>query len=170
MFHVLGLTPEARTWEEVFGGKEPQRDLVVRPRDLIMAQELLNTSKRDEVDLVCFGCPHCTLGELREAASLLEGKRVSENVRLWFCTSRWFKDLADRLGYRKTIERAGGFILADICAGPSAPFNYLKKGIKVVATNSAKTAFYAPGTSKVDVLYGDTKKCIEAAIQGKWVI
>lgn len=170
MFHVLGLTPEARTWEEAFGGREPQRRLIIRPGDLIKVQELLNTTKREEVDLVCFGCPHCTLEELREAASLLEGKIVNENVRLWFCTSRWFKELADRLGYRKTIEKAGGLILADICAGPSAPFNYLKKGIRVVATNSAKTAFYAPGTSKVDVLYGGTKKCLEAAIRGKWVI
>jgi predicted aconitase len=170
MFHVLGLTPEARTWEEAFGGREPQRKLIIRPGDLIKVQELLNTTTREEVDLVCFGCPHCTLEELREAASLLEGKKVNENVRLWFCTSRWFKELADRLGYRKTIERAGGLILADICAGPSAPFNYLKKGVRVVATNSAKTAFYAPGTSKVDVLFGGTKKCIEAAIRGKWVI
>jgi len=168
MFHVLGLTPEAMTWGEAFGGKEPQRRLIVRPGDLMKVQELLNTSKRKEVDLVCFGCPHCTLEELREAATLLEGKKVNENVRLWLCTSRWFKDLADRLGYKKTIERAGGLILADICAGPSAPFNYLKKGISVVATNSVKTAFYAPGTSKVDVLFGDTKKCIEAALRGKW--
>jgi len=99
---------------------------------------------------------------------LLEGKRINGNVGLWFCTSRWFKDLADRLGYRETIERAGGFILADICAGPSAPFNYLKNPIKVVATNSVKTAFYAPGTSKVDVLLGNTEQCIRSALRGKW--
>jgi predicted aconitase len=168
MFHVLGVTPEARTYEEAFGDKEPNRNLVVGPRDLRTVDDLLNTTRRGEVDLICFGCPHCTVTELREAASLLEGKRVSENVRLWLCTSRWMKDLATRLGYREVIERAGGYILSDICAGPSAPFNYLKKGISVVATNSVKTAFYAPGTSKVDVLFGDTKKCIEAAIRGKW--
>lgn len=168
MFHVLGLTPEARTWEEVFGGREPRRRLVVQSRDFEMVKSLLNTSQRNEVDLVCLGCPHCTLTEIREVALLLEGKKVSKNLMLWLCTSKWFKDLADRLGYQETIERAGGFILADLCAGPSAPFNYLKKKVKVIATNSVKTAFYAPGTSKVDVLFGDTKKCLEAAIRGKW--
>jgi len=170
MFHFLGLTPEARTYEEAFGGKGPNRKLTVRSRDLRMVYDLLNTTQRRDVDLICLGCPHCTLEELHEVAYLLEGKRIHENVGLWFCTSRWFKDLADRLGYRETIERAGGFILADICAGPSAPFNYLKKGISVVATNSVKTAFYAPGTSKVDVRFGDTKSCIEAAIHGRWEI
>ena len=170
MFHVLGVTPEARTYEEAFGGKKPNRELVVRSSDLRMVYDLLNTTQRKDIDLVCFGCPHCTLTELREAASLLEGKRIHENVRLWFCTSRWVKDLATRLGYREVIERAGGYILADICAGPSAPFNYLKKGIGVVATNSVKTAFYAPGTSKVDVRFGDTNRCIEAAIHGRWEI
>ena len=168
MFHVGGVTPESRTMEEAFGGREPSRNLVIHSHDLQEVEGLLNTTQGDEVDLVCFGCPHCTLAELREAAFLLEGKKVSENVRLWLCTSRWFKDLAKRLGYLETIERAGGLILADICAGPSAPFNYLKEGIKVVATNSVKTAFYAPGTSRVDVLFGDTRRCIEAAVSGKW--
>jgi predicted aconitase len=168
MFHVLGLTPEARTFEEAFGGKEPLRKLAVQGSDLKKVEQLLNTSQTSSVDLICFGCPHCTLEELREAASLLEGKKISANTGLWICTSRWFKDLAGRLGYRQTIEKAGGYILADICAGPSAPFNYLKKGIRVVATNSVKTAFYAPGTSKVDVRLGDTKQCIEAALRGKW--
>jgi predicted aconitase len=168
MFHVLGSTPEAGTLEEAFGNRPPQRKLVVKPPDLRSIENLLNTSRTDDLDLVCFGCPHCTLQELQEAAFLLEGKKISGNVGLWFCTSRWFKDLAERLGYRETIERAGGFILADICAGPSAPFNYLKNAIKVVATNSVKTAFYGPGTSKVDILLGDTEKCIEAALRGKW--
>lgn len=168
MFHVLGVTPEAGTYEEAFRAKEPDRKLVVGPRDLRTVGDLLNTTRGEDVDLVCFGCPHCTLTELREVASLLEGKSISENVRLWFCTSRWIKDLATRLGYRETIEKAGGYILADLCAGPSAPFDYLKEGISVVATNSVKTAFYAPGTSKVDVLFGETKKCIGAALRGKW--
>jgi len=168
MFHLLGVTPEARTYEEAFGAKEPVRKLVVGPRDLRTVYDLLNTTQREEVDLVCFGCPHCTLTELQEAAFLLEGKSISENVMLWFCTSRWMKDLATRIGYREVIEKAGGYILADLCAGPSAPFDYLKNRISVLATNSVKTAFYAPGTSKVDVRFGDTKKCIETAIRGRW--
>jgi len=168
MFHVVGVTPESRTREEAFGGREPSRSMVIRSHELQEVEGLLNTTQGNEVDLVCFGCPHCTLAELQEAAFLLEGKKVSENVRLWLCTSMWFKDLAKRSGYLETIERAGGLILADICAGPSAPFNYLKEGIQVVATNSVKTAFYAPGTSRVDILFGDTRRCIEAAVSGKW--
>lgn len=47
--------------------------------------------------------------------------------------------------------------------GPGAPF--AAKGVKVVATKSPRSAYYAPG---VEHLYGSMRECIQAAITGKW--
>ena len=42
------------------------------------------------------GCPHAALEQLREAAALLDGRRISGNTRLWIFTSRAVREEADR--------------------------------------------------------------------------
>ena len=44
----------------------------------------------------------------------------------------------------------------------------LVDGVKIVATNSARGAYFIPGACNVDVIFGDTRDCIQAAISGKW--
>jgi hypothetical protein len=71
------------------------------------------------------------------------------------------------MGYVEIIERAGGLVLADLCVAPGAPF-HLVQGVKTVAINSARGAYFIPGACNVDVIFGDTKDCVQAAIDGKW--
>jgi predicted aconitase len=71
------------------------------------------------------------------------------------------------MGFVEIIERAGGLVLTDLCVAPGAPF-HLVPGVKTVAINSARGAYFIPGACNVDVIFGDTKDCIQAAITGKW--
>ena len=71
------------------------------------------------------------------------------------------------MGLVDIIERAGGLVLSDTCIGPGAPFELIK-GVNTVATSFARAAYYLPGTSKVDVIFGNMRDCIEAAITGRW--
>ncbi len=63
------------------------------------------------------------------------------------------------------IEAAGGIVIADTCL-VVAPVEDL--GIRRLATNSAKAAFYAPSHSGLEVRFGTLGQCLTAAITGRW--
>jgi predicted aconitase len=46
--------------------------------------------------------------------------------------------------------------------------NLFPKGTKVVATDSAKHAHYAPAIAGVEVWFGRMEECLDAAITGEW--
>ena len=165
--HLVGITPEASTLEVAFGGKKPADKITVGLKEMQSSFQKLTTTQKEDVDLVCFGCPHCSIPQIREIASLLQGKKVHANTRLWVATSGHLKGMAQRMGFVEIIERAGGLVLTDLCVAPGAPF-HLVPGVKTVAINSARGAYFIPGACNVDVIFGDTKDCIQAAITGKW--
>ena len=167
MCHLVGITPEAPTVETAFGGKTPEDKITIGPEEMRSAYEKLTTTQSEDVDLVCFGCPHCSISQIGEIAQHIEGKKVHENVRLWVATSTPLKSMAEQMGYLEIIERAGGLVTTDVCVAPGAPF-HLVEGVKTVVTNTARGAYFIPGACHVDVIFGETKDCIDSAITGKW--
>ena len=167
LVHIVGVTPEAPTLEEALGRKKPEETIHVTNKDLQSSYEKLTTTGGGKVDVVAFGCPHCSVGQIRQIASLLEGKKIHPETRLWVGTSRLFKMMAQQMGYAAIIEKAGGLVIEDVCVAPGAPF-HLVPGVKTVAINSARGAYFIPGACGVDLIFADTKECIEAAINGEW--
>ena len=106
-----------------------------------------------------------TIEQIWEAAQLLEGRRVHENCALWIFTPRAIKSLADRNGYTRTIEQAGGVLMTDSF---SAMSRAVPEGTKVVALDSAKQAHYLPAILGVQAWFGTTVQCIDAACTGRW--
>lgn len=158
LFHVEGFTPEAQNFP--LSGLER---LQVDAKDLRRVYEELTTSRSKEIDLVAIGCPHASLNELRTAAALLKGRKVSSSTKLWFFTSLTTKALAQRLGVTQEIEEAGGKVYTDCCM-VVAPLEQM--GFKSMAVNSAKAALYAPTASKVDVVFATLEDCIQMALKG----
>ncbi|HEX78200.1 MAG TPA: DUF521 domain-containing protein [Dehalococcoidia bacterium] len=165
MYHIIGVTPEAPTLEAAFGGKKPKEVLSYGPAERRQTYENLNSATDERVDLVNMGCPHYSLEQLRDVARLLEDKKVHENVDLWIWTAHQLKAIADRNGYTDIIAKAGGHLLTDTCPLNT---NLFPKGTKIVATDSAKHAHYAPAIGGVDVWFGTMEECIDCAITGKW--
>jgi predicted aconitase len=166
MVHLVGVTPEAPTWEAAFGGRQPQelRRYGAAERAATLARINAMASDR-QVDYVMLGCPHYTIEQIWEAAMLIEGRKVHANSALWLWTPRTIKDLADRNGYTAIIEAAGGRILTDSC---SAMSRAVPKGTKVVACDSAKQAHYLPAILGLQAWFGTTSQCIDAACSGRW--
>jgi predicted aconitase len=169
--HVVGVTPEAWTLDQALGGGKPEEVLTVGRGQIKEAVDKLTTADSDRVDMVKFGCPHCSISELRNIASLLDGKKVHSDVRLFVATAKQIYVLAEDMGYVDTIKKAGG-VFTNTCVGSQDPFNQLGPGlgVKTVATNSARSAHYSARTSggKVKLLYGSLKHCLDSAITGKW--
>lgn len=166
MYHLLGVTPEARTAEEAFGGRKPRAALKYGAAERRIAFERVNSTARDrEVDYVMLGCPHYSIEQIWEVCQLLEGRRVHENCSLWIFTAGATRHLADRGGYTKIVTDAGAFLMTDTC---SSVGRVLPKGAKVAAVDSAKQAHYLPAIMGVQCWFGTTAECVQAAISGRW--
>jgi predicted aconitase len=157
LYHIEGITPEARSGNVVQSGAET---LVVG--DLSPGYEALDGAC-EEIDLVSLGCPHASLAELRAVADHLEGRQLT--AALWVTTARTMREAAESEGLVARIEDGGGRVVADTCM-VVAPVADL--GFRTLATNSAKMAFYAPAHSGLGVRFGPLMQCLEAAVTGRW--
>jgi len=167
MYHVPGVTPEARTVAQAFGERRPAATHVYGAAERKLAYDRLNAGASDpNVDFVMLGCPHDSIEQVWATARLLDGKRISANTHLWIHTPRAIKEVADRSGFTAMIEDAGGRLLSDTCPAIS---RILPKGVKVVATDSAKQAHYLPAiVLGTQAWFGSLEDCVNAALTGRW--
>ena len=166
MYHLVGITPEAHTLEEATGGRALQEVRHYGARERAETHARINAMATDhKVDYVMLGCPHYTIEQIWEAAQLLEGRHLHPDCALWIFTPMAIKALADRNGYTRTIEAAGGKIMTDSC---SAMSRAVPKGTRVVALDSAKQAHYLPAILGVQAWFGTTAQCVDAACTGRW--
>lgn len=166
MYHIPGVTPEAPTLEAAFKGNQPKKKIMINRNDLKRVYEMMNYASTENVDFVYLGCPHYNIEELHKVSRLLEGKKCK--IPLWVMTNPLTYKAAEMMGIEAAIQKAGGVLLSGACCGllmgempPSA----------VMATDAAKQDYYITGhvyPKKLEVWYGGTEDCIEAAITGKW--
>lgn len=166
MYHIPGITPEAPTLEAAFKGKKYKKKIVISRKDLKRVYDIMTYASDDNVDFVYLGCPHYNIAELQKVAQLLDGKKCKTAV--WVMTNPLTFKAAETMGIKDTIQMAGGVLLSGTCCGvlmgemPPAG---------VMATDSAKQDYYMTGIvypKKLQVWYGSTEDCIEAALTGKW--
>lgn len=166
MYHVVGAPPEANSIEQAFGDNQAEEVFTYGAVERRRTYETINGNGHStDVDYIMLGCPHYTIEQIWEASKLLDGKRVHENCALWIFTAAAVKDVADRNGYTKIIEDAGGVMMTDTCSAMSAA---VPRGTRVAATDSAKQTHYLPAITGVEAWFGSTKDCIGAALTGKW--
>lgn len=168
LYHAVGRTPEAPTEEAAFGGKKIGSSSIFEfgPREMREIEESLDDAKTNEVDLVVLGCPEMSISELREAASLLDGKKIKSE--LWLLASTVMKSYAERLGYLQIIEKSGARVCPGSCPGGRPRGHLAKQGYRTGATPSPKIAFYTGESQDILFHYGSTEHCVQAAIDGVW--
>ena len=165
MFHIEGVTPEARTLREATGGRRVRR-IVVKPGDLARIYAGF-APERPRADLVVFSAPQLSAVEVRAVAAALAGRRVHPETKLYVTTNYQVKALADKLGYTRTIEQAGGLVIPGVCFYLMTPRELARKfGYRTLVTNSAKLANIVPGYGYNPVLR-PFARCIEAALTGR---
>lgn len=166
MFHVVGVTPEAHTLEQAMGKNQVAGEFTFGEKEFQAVMERLNFSKQKKVDIVIFGCPHCSIQQIKEIAEYVSGKQY--RTRLTVLCSPSTKNIADRSGYTKKIEEAGGFVGEGACPLLNASMTPEER---VIATNSEKFAHYVtgmPGYSDKEVHLGSMEQCLNAALCGEW--
>ncbi|HID47502.1 MAG TPA: DUF521 domain-containing protein [Methanothermococcus okinawensis] len=160
LYHVEGITPECKmgrieidTSERISIGREDIEEEYYR----------LNTTE-ERPDLICIGCPHCSLGEIKEVVDFIVKNnlgRTGFKCDLWVCTCIHIKAIADRMGYTTIIERAGGKVVCDTCM-VVAPIEEI--GYRNVATNSGKAAVYLPNFCSSNVIFDSTWEVLKKGL------
>ena len=156
MYHIDGVTPEAQGCDLPIAHRIGESD--------VAALQAQYANERD-IDVVVFSAPQLSLYELRDLAALCDGRRF---VRpLLAVTSPQVKPDADRLGLTKTIEDAGGHVLAGMCFYQSYAREIAEaNGWKRLATNSAKLVNILGGYGYVPLL-ASMERCVDAAEKGR---
>ncbi len=154
LYHIEGVTPEAdyASCCDSFGELE-----VVDIEASDIEDTILKLNTADKMpDLVCLGCPHASISEIKEVANLISGRKLKAD--LWICTSKAIKAMSEQCGYLDIIEAAGGKIVSDTCmvVAPVEDLSY-----EVIGVNSAKAANYVPSMCKLDVVYDSVENLID---------
>lgn len=164
LFHIVGVTPEAATLRDAFGGTPPPVDHTVTLAHLNDTRAELSTGTDGSLDLVLLGSPHFSFDEFRQLIPLLAGRRAAPGVRFLVTTGRLMRQLAAEAGLLETLEAFGGQITVDTCvlATPMLP-----PEVRTIMTNSGKYAYYVPGLLDRTIVYGSLADCVESAVHGR---
>src|SRR5215468_46657 len=163
LFHMAGITPEARRLDEVLapGHTVPSHD--VGEAEIRAFQESY-TAAIETVDVVVFSAPQLSLVEMAQAADMLAGRRAK--IPVLVVTSPQVKGDADRMGLTARIEEAGGAVLSGMCFYQSYAREMAEaNGWRRLATNSAKLVNILGGYGYRPALMC-MPACIDAACNG----
>ncbi len=95
LFHIPGITPEAPTLRDAFGGQEPPPPSPITAEDLAAFYGIY-AARGEKVDVVVFSAPQLSLVEMGQVADLLDGRHVHPDTTLIAATSPEIKSAADR--------------------------------------------------------------------------
>ncbi|MBK1783426.1 aconitase X [Prauserella cavernicola] len=166
MYHVVGITPEAPTFEAANRGREVLDEFEVTDADIeaALAREFPGGG---EVDLVVFTAPQLSFFEAKQLADGLRGRKVADSVRLIATTNSMTFEALSEHGHLAAITDAGGVVLRGTCwyvMDPAAQRDTF--GWRNLVTNSAKLVNIIRAHGYRPALR-TTAECVEAAVTGR---
>jgi predicted aconitase len=164
LVHVVGTTPEAPSLEAATQGQAPRWTHELTLSDLRAARQTLNTAAGSEPQAISVGTPHFSLAEFGQLASAVKDAGADFTLPFYVNTSRYVLSQADDRGWVEPLRSAGATIVVDTCTYVTP---ILGPDIRVVMTNSAKWAYYAPANLGIGAMIADLDSCVASAVAGR---
>ena len=164
MFHMVGVTPEAPTLHEAFGGRAPERTVDVTAADVAAAMAELSSTATSRLGAVSVGTPHFSFDEFARLRALLGARAISPEIEFFVSTGRDTLARIDAEGWGRELRDCGVRIVTDTCTYIT-PILSGRPG--AVMTNSAKWAWYAPNNLGYEVVFASLDECVESAVRGE---
>jgi len=167
LFHLVGITPEAPTLDDVCRGAPPQAQKITKA-DLDALRGDFG-GKGDKLDIVVFAAPQLSLLEMSSVADLLDGKHVHDDTAMIVCTSPSVVADCDRMGITTRIEASGAKVLRGTCF-----YNQYAReigeanGWKRLLSNSTKIVNILGGYGYQPAL-ASMEECVASAVAGEIV-
>ncbi|MFV0480615.1 MAG: aconitase X [Campylobacteraceae bacterium] len=166
MFHIAGITPEARTFDEAFGDNKPTQTISITAKDIKNVYDSYDNGGAP-LNLVVFSAPQLSIHEIKYLASLFKNRRVKDNTHVFITTSNGVKSHAEQLKYLQTLKEAGVLILEGVCFYILQNLPQMRKqnGWHNIVTNSAKLANIIKA-HKFNPILKRTQECVDIATKG----
>jgi len=152
LIHVIGVTPEAKTFEDAFQHDKPEETVEIEKKDLQEVETKYTTEWAQLPKSISIGCPQLSKEEVINLLKKLEGKKILQGVNFWICTNDNAKKSIKSSEYNKILKSSGAK-LTSLCP-------LITPLQRPLTTNSAKTCFYSNAT------YRDLDSCIKIATEG----
>ena len=166
LFHLVGITPEAATLQRAFGGQRAaahtsrsSRATCAQPAEQLYRRLplLKSTSLPSAARIAAW--PSAAVGRV-------DGRKAG---RAWRRCLHHHQPCRARSSGADGRPRAAGTASAPESSADTcilvAPL--VRRDAKLLMTNSAKYAHYAPGLLGLDVVFGSTEDCVESAVAGR---
>lgn len=165
MFHVAGVTPEARDWFAANAGREVIDEATIQ-HDLIQAVYDRGTPADRKVDLVVFTAPQLSLLELETLDRLFAGRRIADGSTVLITTNSMMRAAAVSTGVFDSLAATGALVMQGVCWYIMDPVAMKKEfGWSRVCTNSAKL-FNIIRAHGYEPILRTTSDCVAAALTG----
>lgn len=162
LFHIPGVTAEMRDAYDAFGGREPERRVVITGEDLAQTLEAFSPSLDGSVNFCVLGCPHYTYGQLKELDRLLTQRAAC--IPVYVLTSSTVKAKACDEGLESRLTHQGVQLIPDTCVDEACCWGHLAGQPGV--TDSPKAAYYME-TAGIHLTVRDRATCIRWAQNGR---
>jgi predicted aconitase len=173
---LVGVSPEAHTLEQAFGGKKPKETYVVGKKELKSVFDMFSTSKKepDMVSLGGFGV-NLSIDSLHKLVRELEGKKVTNKFPTVALLDGPVRTMSDRIGLTDIIKNAGviigldtflkerGVESSDFSNNPVTAAKRL--GLNTIVFMEAKSCHYI-GNQDIQPVLKSLDDCIKIALAG----
>ncbi len=160
LFHAIGITPEAQTFDEAFQGHKPEQIKLITMETLRDTRDKLATAPDGKIDAVALGSPHFSIAEFEQLLPLVDEHPPNPDIEFIVCTNRIVLEILKKRGWLDQLRSAGVTVIVDTCVVVT-PIMRVKHG--TLMTNSGKFAHYAPGNIGLSTIYGSLKECVRSA-------
>lgn len=167
MFHMVGVTPEAKTREIAFQGRQPRETIVVTNQDIQAVYDAYRYVERG-ANIVVFSGPQLSLFEMQSLSEQFTGRRIAEGMAAIITTNHMVYSDAKRLGYVDTLNAAGVTILQGVC------FYILQRLSKIREENGWTNLISNSGklvntitAHRFNTILRRTADCVEIACTGR---
>jgi predicted aconitase len=165
-FLIEGISPEARTSDDAFGGGKPKEEFNVGDKEIQGVYDTFASSgqKPDCVSLFAGG----GVSQLYRLVRLVKGKKISKEIPLYFPMDIPTRYIADTYGLTKILQDAGVQFGPVIYNGkPVDLWTAAKKsGIRAVVSDSTKNTHYVT-QQEIEMILLPFEKCVKVALAGK---
>jgi predicted aconitase len=174
---LVGISPEARTLEQAFGGAKPRETYNVGPKELQEVFDTFSTARKqpDMVSIGGFGV-NVSVENVYLLAALLDGKKVSDKFPTVALIDGPVRTVADRAGITDILKKAGVLIgmqeylkgrnvdAADFSNNPVMAAKRL--GLNTIVFYDAKSCHYI-GNQDIQPVLKSVEDCVKIALTGK---
>lgn len=160
-FHIVGVTSDAPDLATAFGGKEPQRQVVITQEDLTQVLADFSPPVDGDIHFVMLGCPHYTYEQILHVDTCLGQDKSA--VPFWILTSAAVLNLAVTMGLEARLRERGVELVADTCVDQACCWRFLADFPG--ASDSPKCAYYMKSFG-VQAMVRDVDTCIQLAKKG----